>query len=275
MSELTEKTLRTITERKIHPVPAWKRQSKNIAYWIGTIILVLCSAFATALVFHASFEIDWGAYLQAHFLWYEILFSGVPFFSLSFVVFFLVGSIMLLQKTRRGYRYPTGSLFMLFILSSGAMGYFIESSPLDEPLENFLLSNLPRTEELQSGLLPSAEGQWSQPEKGLLGGSVMSISDKDIQLLDSKKEVWTVDYSDSTFAPGVDLETTDDIKVIGKEEENNVFRAEEIRRWERSREDEEDDDEEGIENEEEEESSNDEEDDDEEKDGEDDDQSEE
>lgn len=234
MSFLTEKTLAVIAKEHIQPIPLWRSQWKNIAYWIGTILLVTFSALAAALSIHALFEIDWDAYEKAHFSFLQILLSGAPLFSTTLLIIFLLGSVAFLHRTRRGYRYPASMLIGFFLLGSGTLGYFIEGSPIDEPAERFFLFAVPHAEEIQASLLPSAERQWSQPERGLLGGAVLSSDETDLRLLDTSKNLWTVDYSDAALDEKVYLEPYEDVKIIGDQEGERQFKATEIRKWEKA-----------------------------------------
>ncbi|MBP9698267.1 MAG: hypothetical protein KBD65_03690 [Candidatus Moranbacteria bacterium] len=231
MSSLTEKTLAIIAKEQIQPIPLWKSQGRNIAYWFGTILLVAFSALAAALSFHALFEIDWDAYAKADFSFLQILLSGVPLFSAALLALFLLGSIAFLHQTRRGYRYPVLMLTGVFLVTSSVFGYFIEGSPLDEPAEKFFLFAVPHAEKIQASLLPSAERQWSQPERGLLGGAVLSSNATDLQLLDSSENLWTVNYADATISEAVGLEPYEDVKIIGDQEGEYSFKATEIREW--------------------------------------------
>lgn len=234
MSNLTKKTWQTITEKNIRPVPAWVMYAKNSAYWMGTVMLLLFSALATAVSFHAIFEIDWDAYAKADFSWYQTILSGVPIFSLFSLAIFLWMSIMLLHQTRRGYRYSFLLLAGIFFSSSMAFGYFIEGSPLDEPVEQVLLYALPHDSGARATLIPSAKRQWSQPERGLLGGSVLSSNATDITLRDASEALWTVDYTDAEVGENVSLEPEEEVKIIGEEDGEHSFKATEVHTWEKT-----------------------------------------
>jgi hypothetical protein len=234
MSALTEKTLSMITQERIRPLPRWRTWGKNAGYWIGTGWLFCFAALSAALSLHAAFEIDWRAYFKADFSWWEIVLSGVPLFSIGLLTVFLLGALWFLQRTQHGYRYSFLFLFLGFFSLSTALGFLIENSPIDEPAEQFFLYALPHAEEIESSLLPSAERQWSQPEQGLLGGTVLSSDDQNLKLLDASQKLWTVDYSQALLSPSVDLEPYEDVKIIGDQEDETLFRAVEIEDWERT-----------------------------------------
>ncbi|MBP9728422.1 MAG: hypothetical protein KBD27_03525 [Candidatus Moranbacteria bacterium] len=234
MSQFTEKALAEITRKNIRPIPFWVTWLRNSAYWVGVIFLVLLSALAAAASFHAVSEIDWDAYVKADFSWFQMLLSGVPLFSFVLIILFFWVALYFLHQTRHGYRYPMVFLVGIFFSTSVVFGYFIEVSPLDEPTENFLLYALPHKNTLPTNLLPSAARQWSQPENGLLGGTVLSSNDTDFQLLDAREKLWTIEYTPDTLASDALLEPYEDIKVIGNQEDDDTFRATEIRDWKKS-----------------------------------------
>jgi hypothetical protein len=234
MSQLTQKTLAEITQKNIRPIPYWATWLRNSAYWVGAVLLVLLSALATAMSFHAVSEIDWDAYVRADFSWFQMFVSGAPLFSVGLIILFFWMTLYFLHQTRRGYRYPMVLLMGIFFSTSVVFGYFIEVSPLDEPAENFLLYALPHRDTLPTNLLPSAARQWSQPENGLLGGTVLSSGDTQFQLIDAREKLWTIEYTPDTLASDASVEPYEDIKVIGNQEDDDTFKANEIRDWKKS-----------------------------------------
>ncbi len=231
MSDLTKKTLAAITERHIQPVPFWVGWLENSAYWIGGVVLVVLSALVMSVSWHTLFEIDWNAYLRADFSWWQMILSGVPLFSFFVLMIFLWMSVLLLHRTRRGYRYPMLLLVGIFFSTSLVFGYFLEGSPLDEPTEHFLLTALPGAGNF---LIPSVERQWSQPERGLLGGTVLSADATHLQLLDASQRLWSVDFSQVHFSPDTRADSYQDVKVIGNQEKEGEFRAKEIIEWKKT-----------------------------------------
>lgn len=234
MSEFSQKTLAEITRKNIRPIPFWVAWLRNSAYWVGALVLVLFSALATGTSFHAVSEIDWDAYIKADFSWLQIILSGAPLVLMAFIVLFFWMTLYFFHQTRYGYRYPTSFLVAVFFSTSVVFGYFIEISPLDEPTENFLLYALPHADTLPTNLIPTAARQWSQPEKGLLGGTVVSSNDTDFQLIDTSEKLWTVEYSSAEIASDTSLEPDEAIKVIGNQEGDDAFTASEIRDWKKS-----------------------------------------
>lgn len=234
MSALIEKTLAEIARKRIEPVPAWRSRTTNAFYWIGTLLLLILGALAIELSLHAIFEIDWEAYSKADFSLIQTVLSGVPLLSLVLLGVFLWVGTFLIRQTRRGYRYPISTLLGIFFVFNVAIGFLIEESPLDEPSERFLLGLIPHDEETNTSLLPSASRQWSQPERGLLGGTILSSDSTTLLLRDSTERLWTVDYRDADVQTGVIVQPNQEVKVIGEKEDEKKFRAAEVRAWKKT-----------------------------------------
>ncbi len=233
MSVLIEKTLRQIRGEHLRPLPMWRSVLSNVAYWIGVVLAILLSSVAVMFSLHAIFEIDWDVFAQTKLSWFEVLITSVPLASLVLLLLFLTGSVVLLHHTRRGYRYTSSALFGLFIAISVLAGYTIESTKWDEPVEQFLLGAIPQTETVREVLIPSAKHQWSQPEKGLLGGTVINVDDQHLSLLDGQGKRWDIEYQEDMVFPQENWGVGDKVKVIGEQQEDGAFSAGEIRIWQK------------------------------------------
>lgn len=230
MSTLTDQTLKRITEGQIRPIPRFLVQFANLSYWVGSFALVVLSALATAISTHVILEIDWDAYVAAGFSLSQMIFSGVPLFTLILFAFFLWLSVYFLHATKRGYRYPLFILAGMFFLVSVLAGYFFEQSAFDRPVEQFLSAALPRLEKFPD-LIPSVERQWDQPERGLLGGTIQSSAASGMEIKDIQEKNWYVDYSEAHISPAVTFEEGEAVKVIGKKRGDYDFKAAEVRVW--------------------------------------------
>ena len=234
MSQLTEKTLARIEREHIQPLSSWWGMLSNVAYWGGTLLSVIFSALAVTYALHTILEIDWNVFARARFAWYEAIFFGVPLFFLFLLIIFLIGSIILLQHTRRGYRYPFSFLLAMFVFISAASGFGLKVSPWDEPVERFLLGAVPYSERAGEIFVPSAKHQWSHPERGLLGGTVVDFGVNNIELRDEKGRLWHIEYQKETLWQGDVWGQGDKVKIIGEQKAAGIFSAEEIRLWKKS-----------------------------------------
>ena len=247
MSTLIEKTLEKIREEKIRPEARWKGTISNIVFWIISVSASILAGLMAALAVHIFVEIDWDAYQKAQFSWYDTLLSGVPLLWLLFLIFFLGGALLFFQRTKRGYRHSWVPILGCFLFVSAVGGYLIEDSPVDEPLEHFFMRSFPHSEGLSDELFPGENRQWSDPERGLLGGEITQTHEQEIQLEDLNGKTWEIEYEETSVSKDVELSSGKSIKVIGEQEDEDTFTAEEIREWKNVtvREEDEEGDEEG------------------------------
>ncbi|MBK8348215.1 MAG: hypothetical protein IPL08_11525 [Saprospiraceae bacterium] len=57
---------------------------------------------------------------------------------------------------------------------------------------------------------------WSQPELGTLSGEIVEVAGDTLYIKDFKSRFWTIDISSAFIAPKVVMETTEQIKLNGK-----------------------------------------------------------
>lgn len=233
MSDLSKKILNQITESAVTPTERWKFQLKRGVIWLAAGFVALLASFALALTAHVLFEIDWSVYQELGFTWYQIAQSLSPLLWLCILALFFIAGVALLRRTRYGYRYSLVSVFGLLLVTGTAMAVVFESIPGEERIEASVMYKIPGYRNFEARVLPSAEKQWSQPDDGLLGGTITTIEEgESFELRDFKDKTWTVDTGDASIDESVELKTDQDIKIIGETEDDETFRATEVRSWE-------------------------------------------
>jgi hypothetical protein len=81
-------------------------------------------------------------------------------------------------------------------------------------------------------LVTTKESQWSQPEIGLLAGTINSVSGNSIDLRDLLGKEWQINIDEKTVVrPMANLESGAMIKAIGQQKDTHSFKADEIRPW--------------------------------------------
>ena len=76
------------------------------------------------------------------------------------------------------------------------------------------------------------EGEWSQPDKGLLWGEVSNVSKNNFSLRDANGKDWNVSYDNNTsFDKNIYDVQGQDVKIIGQEKSTNDFQAKQVRQW--------------------------------------------
>ncbi|MDP3976199.1 MAG: hypothetical protein Q8P95_04770 [bacterium] len=229
---LSEDILRKIKEKAITPRPAWHFWLKNSIFWSIFSVCVLVGAKAVAMSTYALIETD-----------FELLFRFThhPFWAMGrlfpagWIILFLLFIIMALaglQHTRNGYKWSAGKLIGINLLISLLLGLSAYAAGTPEQFEQFIHRRAP--------YIPHNEGSkeqvWSQPEEGRLAGTIISITDGQILLLDDfAQRQWTVEYGDSEYRGPVKMETGEKIRLGGEQLDEQRFRANIIAPWKKPR----------------------------------------
>lgn len=232
MSELSKKILNQINESAITPTERWKFLLKRLLTWIAAGAVSLLASFALALTTHVLFEIDWSVYQELGFTWYEILQSLSPLVWTFCLAALMITGIVLLRRTKHGYRYSLLGMFSVLFFSGITIAATFEQWPNEEHIESSLMYKIPGYRNFEARVLPSVEKQWSQPDDGLLGGTITNIeAGESFELRDFKDKTWTVNTGEALIGESVELKADEDIKIIGETENDDHFRASEVRAW--------------------------------------------
>jgi hypothetical protein len=229
MKDLIANTLEKIKNEHIRPEAKWKYILKKYAFWLifGLFLALGVVSFATAIAI--IFNLDWNlyAFCSKNSLIYN--FSILPYFWLILILFFLGLAFWDIRISENGYRFNrikilfslAGALFLLAI----GISFF----GLGEKVDQTLRKKMPY---YAKHLTITKEAQWSQPEKGFLAGTISSVNEKEIKLIDSNGNLWKISITEDTFIkPSASLVKNEKIKVIGSLENSETFHAKEIRTW--------------------------------------------
>ncbi|MEP7162425.1 MAG: hypothetical protein ABI747_01535, partial [Candidatus Moraniibacteriota bacterium] len=177
MTSLRDNVIQKIRQERIEPVSSWRFRFFRGLGWVGLLVSVILASLFTAFAFHVISEIDWEAYSHVNISWYQGALMSLPFLWLILLAAFVILATFLGERTRHGYRYPVWGFLAVFFALTAGTGIALESSPLDEPVENFFIGALSKHDRWGK-FIPSAERQWAQPENGLLGGEVLTVDSK-------------------------------------------------------------------------------------------------
>lgn len=237
MSALSTKTLERIAERRVAPIARWKLLLLGGAKWAAAGFVSVLAAFGIMLTVHVLFEIDWHVYQELGFTPIEVLQSLSPLLWTVLLAVLLAAGVVLLRQTKYGYRYSLTAMFSLLFFSGLVMGATFERWPGEERIESALMYKIPGYRNFEARVLPSVEKQWSQPEDGLLGGTITSVDEgKSFELRDFEDKAWKIDTEDALMSESVELKENQEIKIIGETEDDETFRATEVRSWESKKE---------------------------------------
>lgn len=232
MVELKDKVLGKIKEDKIEPRPRWQILLKNDVIWSAFGLAVIIGAISFGVILNAITDNDWDIYRYASNSPLEPVILSLPFFWFAFLIIFWVLAFYYYKQTRSGYKFSALRILGLSIVASIFLGtIFNFFFGIGEKVEATFAERVPFYNIINSHC--NNKEVWLQPEKGLLAGSIISITEPESFALEDFNGVsWKVEEGKNVFikmkSPLVEKE---EIKIIGEEESTGVFRALEIRQW--------------------------------------------
>jgi hypothetical protein len=228
MEDLIGNTIRKIEEQRMRPDPLWRYIVKKYSFWMLFAILAVVGAVAFSIGSHLVFDLDWDLYRfqRQSMLWFFI--STTPIFWAAAIVLLIFAAYLDILKSEKGYRYGMLRILAVAVFSIIALGLIFSGIGLGKRANQSLEKNIPQ----YSKIVMTKRAQWSQPEKGFLAGTIKREGDDSMDLQDLTGRDWTIETNeDTSVKPSVKLRAGEEIKVIGKNQGNQVFQAHEIRPW--------------------------------------------
>lgn len=227
MRSIIADTIGKIKEKNIRPEPRWKYLAKKYSVWLSFFAVALFGAAVFSVAYFLVSQLDWDlpAAHRFSFFYYLSLVPFlwlVPFAALALLAFFS------LRKTENGYRYDFWKIAAAALGTILLFGLLATHAGFGGKMNGAMVHGF-------SGygrLVATKESQWSQPEKGLLAGTINSVSEDSIDLRDFSGKDWQILINDKTVVrPMANLESGEMIKAIGQAEKSRTFKADEIRPW--------------------------------------------
>ncbi|MFA6285561.1 MAG: hypothetical protein WC643_03490 [Parcubacteria group bacterium] len=228
MKNLIAETIGKIKKENVRPDPRWKYLAKKYSIWTSFFAVALVAAAAFSVVYFLISDLDWDLYAaMRHYSFFYYL-SLIPYFWIIPLLILVFFAFVGLRKTENGYRYDFSKIALVVFGSLLLFGILLVFSGFGRKMNMAMTRGFPGYRKL----VVTKEAQWSQPEKGLLAGTINSISKNSIDLRDLAGNEWQVVYDNNTVVrQSVSLESGEIIKAIGQKEGNQIFQASEIRPW--------------------------------------------
>lgn len=216
-----------IKKEHIKPTPKWVFTLRNGSVWFLFALSVLIGMVATSVIIYAFNGVYEEVLEHAGHSIQEKILLLFPVFWIISLILFTVLAIILGKKTKTGYRYPIYYYLIAAILISSLGGYIIYKAGGSEKIEEIFsekLNLVQSTEERRMAV-------WSRPEDGYLSGTISSIDQNALTIIDFDDTKWHINTVDAFVRPSVDLAIGTKIKVLGEIQSSRKFKAEEIRPW--------------------------------------------
>lgn len=225
---LKNQVLEKIRKESIKPTEKWKIDLANDVFWSGFIFLSLLSGLSLSALVYMLSQADWNFPSSAAIGRVEYVLSVLPYFWIVLLLVFLVLSHYNLRSTKKGYRYEFGKIAGVTFLIVIVSGTIIYVAKAHVAVDEVFFRKVPFYVKLAN----PKEAVWNRPEKGLLGGMIIISSPEALEIEDFSGRQWRVVSLDKAIVrPKVELMPNNEIKIIGKILEQNIFDAREIRPW--------------------------------------------
>ena len=186
--DFSQNVLQTIEQRNLSPKPRWRFVLKDVFLWaLWAFSLILGSITFSAIVFFFVHDGFLFSHLVRHQRWMESVQFIPIFWMLVFGLFFTV-SYWNAIKTKHGYRFHASVVGANIVLSVlfGSSLYFFGFGSMTDCLAGRHLPLYRVLEDRQRMV-------WIHPEKGFLGGTIVSLEqENDFQLRDVQERLWMI-----------------------------------------------------------------------------------
>ncbi len=224
-NDISKKVFEKIKNKEVSPKPKWRFVLAHLLVSILLIVFIFVGALAFGLV----------AELLSQFDALDVLSSGsgrvlllsLPYFWIILVLIFSVLGVVEFFKTKHGYKYNSRYVTVGFAALVIILGFGFYVIGFAGAAENYLEKNIP----VYAGLVKTPSQFWSQPQSGLISGTIVSSGNGTFELQDQNGHSWTVDCGSANWEGQVRNEGGVAVKIIGQQIGNGQFRAEEISPW--------------------------------------------
>jgi hypothetical protein len=222
MSDLGDKVLREIAARGLKPTPLYAVLLKRYVFWSLAGLAVLLGACTVAFGLFAATDLHNTGGKGLDEMPFDDAAVFLPVLAALAYAFFAGSASLIYRQTPRGYLTKPWIAALIAASISVTGGIVLHRAHAGEALHDWLADTIPTYRSYTE--IPYA--QWSQPERGRLGGTALQmLPNNHLRLRDFKGVEWIVDINGSSSTiDGTPVEEGD-IAVSGKITGPNAFKA--------------------------------------------------
>ena len=226
---LFENIIKTIDERKLTSIPRWHFLWKRSVFWTTAIIAVLLGGLAVSVIIFVYFDHDTEEMIYLNQSLVDNILKTVPYFWFVSLGFLIALTHISIRHTKGGYRHGVLRVTTIALIASLALGFVFYEFDVGKNINESLSESIP----YYNSLVYTSTDEWSQPEKGLLGGIVLTAADTNgVSIRDFSKKEWHINFQgfdgeDISLVP----RPGERLRAVGKDLGNNTFQAEQVFSW--------------------------------------------
>jgi hypothetical protein len=222
--DISQITVETIKQTGMKPAPKAMFTFSKTIFWLLVGITIAVGSLSFAVILFLLINNDWSLYGR---LGPGFILKTLPYFWFVFLALFIFLGEYYYKKTTFGYRYRFLTIITAYALVTVLLGSVLYASGFGGSIEEKLHTNIPAYRSVTF----NQQNIWSQPEKGLLSGTILSVGSSTIEIVDFNNTKWSVEIHNTLIRDRVELYQNETIKIIGTSKGDGLFSANEIRPW--------------------------------------------
>ena len=221
--DFTKKILNKIKKNKIKPKARWEFLLKNYSFWFSGLLSLFIGALAFSVIIFIIRNNDWDLFQYAGKSLGVFVLATLPYFWLLSLILFLAVAYYYYKHTKKGYHYKMSLIVTLVLILSVCLGTLFYSVGFGQALEQTFSKRMP----FYKHMMGTSRNFWLKAEEGRLAGMVTEIKTSDFFVLkDLNDKYWDVDARAAMQKGMIEIRSGNQIKILGKQVENNKFEAE-------------------------------------------------
>lgn len=188
--DISVQVMDRIEREHVVPRARWKFEFIHYALLALWGAAVCAGAAVTSALLFVFSNVDWYFYPLVYGSPTVFFFKTLPSLWIIMFALFLCAAYYTLRHTKRGYRFPMPAVLAVSVLGSMFGGLTLYGAGFGYVLDQQIGEHIP----FHNPILVEEQRAWTDPERGLLLGEVLTINeeDKTFQLQTFEGQAWTV-----------------------------------------------------------------------------------
>jgi hypothetical protein len=223
----SETLISKMKDQNLKPIPKWRFTLKGLTISVTLLVSVILGGLAFSVVLFSIQQLGFDLISHMSHSKIEFLLGLLPFLWIVLLIVFLIIGMISIKNSWKGYKFSPSKLLIINAAFSILLGTLFFIGGGAQWLENTFAVEIEFYESIQEKKM----NMWSMPEDGFLSGTIESVNDGSLELVDFNNKKWTIDYQEANIPPVVLLEEGEVIKLRGKMSSVDHFLADEVRPW--------------------------------------------
>jgi len=222
--DISQIALQRIRESGIKPISKSVFNIKRVLFWALVGFSIIVGAISFSVILSILYNNDWDLFNEFGF---GFIFKTLPYFWFVFIILLTIFGEFYYRRTALGYRHRTIMIISIYMIVTVIFGSLLHFVGVGCNIEESISENVP----IYKIFMFDEDKFWSNSKEGLISGQIILVNDKAISIVDFNNNLWIVNIENAVILNKAQIKEGEFIKIIGDANENNVFKAEQIRPW--------------------------------------------